>query len=112
MDLNGYFQPGQDRNFIVVDLSSDAWAVVFHEYAHLLINSNFPPMPSWFDEGFAEYCASLRVDNKQIEFGLPPEGRGDVLQTTAWMHVLDLFSVRHESRLPEDLSVSFVFVLG
>src|SRR5262249_39797244 len=61
--LAGYFQGGEDRNFIALDLSAENnWGTVFHEYAHLLINGNLPPTPLWFDEGFAEYCSSLKMD--------------------------------------------------
>ena len=65
----GFFRGGDDHNFIALDTSAgNSFEVVFHEYAHLLINGNFPPMPVWFDEGFAEYCSSLRITGKQIEY--------------------------------------------
>jgi hypothetical protein len=88
VELTGFFRGGDDRNFIALDTAApDRWGTVFHEYAHLLINSNFPPMPTWFDEGFAEYCSSLKVDKKQVRFGLRAEGRATELASTAWMHV-------------------------
>jgi hypothetical protein len=76
VEMTGFFQPGQDRNFIVLDLSAESgWGVAFHEYAHLIINGNLPPMPRWFDEGFADFCASFKVNGKQIQIGEPLEGR-------------------------------------
>jgi hypothetical protein len=96
--LDGYFQPGEDRNFIAIDLSSNNWAIVFHEYAHLLISGNLPPTPAWYDEGFAEYCSTLVIANKRIEFGHMPEERYQALASSAWMQVQDLFSVRHSSK--------------
>jgi tetratricopeptide (TPR) repeat protein len=99
VELSGFFRSGDDSNFIALDTSSPGrWGTVFHEYAHLLISSNFPPMPTWFDEGFAEYCSSLKMDRKQIQFGLSAEGRAEELASSPWMHVVDLFSVRHDSR--------------
>src|ERR1700743_2342382 len=63
---------GSDRQYIALDLSGrENWDTVFHEYAHLLINSNFPPEPVWLDEGFAEYSSSLSMDKNQIQIGLP-----------------------------------------
>ena len=39
----GLFQASQDRSFIMVDMSvEDPWRVVFHEYAHQLLNGNVP----------------------------------------------------------------------
>ena len=79
IELAGFFLgnggrggPGasEDRQYIALDLSQeDSWGTVFHEYAHLLINSNFPPSPVWFDEGFAEYCSSLKMDKKKFLWG-------------------------------------------
>jgi tetratricopeptide (TPR) repeat protein len=98
LELAGFFQGAEDRDFIALDLSSPAgWDVVFHEYAHLLINGNLPPMPVWYDEGFAEYCSSLKVDKKEIEFGLVPERLPPVLRENSWMKLVDLFSVEHNS---------------
>ena len=69
----------EDRQYILLDLSAeDNWGTVFHEYAHLLINSNVAATPLWFDEGFAEYCSSLKVNKKEIDLGL---ARPDLVET-------------------------------
>src|SRR5271155_3474528 len=65
--LAGLFQGGGDRSFIMLDMSvENPWVVVFHEYAHQLMNGNlqvgFAP---WFEEGFAEYFSSIEVDSKE-----------------------------------------------
>ena len=37
----GLFQASNDRNFIILDMTvDDPWRVVFHEYAHELLNGN------------------------------------------------------------------------
>src|SRR5205814_4604400 len=99
VEVAGYVQPGEDRNFIALDLSTEAgWEVVFHEYAHMLINGNLPEMPRWFDEGYADFCSSLRVQGKYVDIGLVPTGLGEVLINERWMNILDLFSVQPDSR--------------
>lgn len=98
VELSGLFQGGEDRNFIAMDVSSDDWGVAFHEYGHLLINGNVPPTPLWFDEGLADYLSSLKVDKKQVQFGLPVPNRVAVLGSMSWMKLLDLLSVQHDSR--------------
>lgn len=99
VELAGLFQGSSDRNFIALDLSSESgWGVVFHEYAHMLLNANIPPAPVWFDEGYAEYFSSLKVDNKDISFGLVPEHLPGVLANNVWMKSVDLFSVQHDSK--------------
>ena len=73
VELAGFYQPGEDRNFIAVDLSSnEGFRVVFHEYAHMLLNANYPPTQLWFDEGFAEYYSTIEIRNKEVEIGRPP----------------------------------------
>jgi tetratricopeptide (TPR) repeat protein len=109
IELAGFFLgdagrggPGanQERQFIALDLSQeDSWGTVFHEYAHLLINSNFPPSPVWFDEGFAEYCSSLKVDKKEIDIGLVKPELPELLSQNRWLKITDLFSVTHDSQI-------------
>jgi tetratricopeptide (TPR) repeat protein len=98
----GRGDPGanEERQYIALDLSQeDSWGTVFHEYAHLLINSNFPPSPVWFDEGFAEYCSSLKVEKKEIAIGLVKPELPELLSQSRWLHIVDLFSVSHDSQI-------------
>jgi hypothetical protein len=98
VEVDGFFQGSKDKNFVALDLSSEGgWHVVFHEYMHLLINTNMPPTPAWFDEGFADYFSTLTVNGKTIEFGNIPEGYPELLSQSRWMKTLDLFSVQHNS---------------
>src|SRR5258708_17964096 len=70
----GFFVPGEDHNFIVLNLfEQEPWRAVTHEFAHLLLNYNYPPVQGWFDEGVAEYFSSIRLDDKQVEIGGDPE---------------------------------------
>lgn len=97
----GLFQSSQDRNFILLDISAeDPWTVVFHEYAHELMNGNIKgETQPWFEEGYAEYFSTVQVDGKQIKLGYkPPPGDMEVLGSMSWMKVSDLFRVEHSSR--------------
>jgi len=96
----GLYQGGEDRNFILLDLSTyDPYSVVFHEYAHLLLNGNFPPTQPWFDEGFAEYYRSIKISGNEMVLGGTPEGTADSLRENRFFRVADLFSVAHNSSL-------------
>ncbi len=100
IEFAGYFQPGEDRNFIALDLSApNVWETVFHEYAHLLLNTNYPATQPWFDEGFAEYYSSLRFSKDQIEIGYAPLSYSILTDRPNLMPVVELFSVGHESKL-------------
>lgn len=96
----GLFQPGDDRSFILLDTSTvSPWSIVFHEYAHLLMNGNGPERTQpWFEEGFAEYFSSIEVDHKEARVGKIPEDTYRILQQNGMMPVADLFRVRQYSK--------------
>jgi hypothetical protein len=76
IDVPGFFLPGEDQNFIVLNLAEEeSWRAVAHDFAHLLLNYNYPEVQAWFDEGLAEYFASIRVDDRKYEIGGDPELR-------------------------------------
>jgi tetratricopeptide (TPR) repeat protein len=98
VSLTGFYQHADDRDFIGIDLSSnDPYGTVFHEYAHLLLRGNFPMMPLWFEEGFAEYFSTLRVANKQFELSGVPENYPALLSSSKWMPITALFSAQRNS---------------
>jgi hypothetical protein len=115
----GFFVPGQDQNFIVLNLfEEESWRAVAHDFAHLLLNYNYPPVEGWFDEGLAEYFGSIRVDNKQVEIGgdpeltnlytedllenqkenrNPPKSLTELLGGQVWLALPDLLTMKHDS---------------
>src|SRR5262244_1568818 len=99
-ELAGLFLGNADRNFILLDLSVvDPWAVVFHEYAHLLMSGNFSRhLDAWFEEGFAEYFATIEVDGKEARIGKVREETYRTLARTGLIPVADLFRVQQQSR--------------
>ncbi len=118
IDTNGFFLPGEDRNFIVLNLfEPEPWRTVAHEFAHLLMNYNYPPVEGWFDEGMAEYFGSIRVDDKRCEIGAdpelgalykedllqneqevrnPPKSLTELLSGQVWLTLPDLLTIKHD----------------
>src|SRR5438067_1444011 len=48
----GFFLAGEDRIFVVLNLfEPDSWRAIEHQFAHYLLNYNYPPTQLWFDEG-------------------------------------------------------------
>lgn len=97
--LAGLFQGGSDCSFIMLDMSvEDPWVVVFHEYAHQLMNgtlqAEFAP---WFEEGFAMYFSSIEVDNKEARVGKISHDEYVILQQLGTMKIADLFRVQQNS---------------
>lgn len=99
-EVAGLFQGGEDRTFIMLDMSVDnPWSVVFHEYAHQLMNGNLSMRTDpWFEEGFAEYFSSIEVDNKEARVGKIPGDTYRILQQMGMMRVADLLRVQQNSK--------------
>src|ERR1039457_1933825 len=119
INVPGFFVPGEDQNFIVLNLfEEESWRAVAHDFAHLLLNYNYPPVQGWFDEGLAEYFSSIRLDNKQVEIGSdpelnpvftqdllenqrevrnPPKSLTELLSGQVWLALPDLLTMKHDT---------------
>ncbi|MFZ1010338.1 MAG: tetratricopeptide repeat protein [Candidatus Sulfotelmatobacter sp.] len=95
----GLFQGGEDRSFIMLDMSlENPWVVVFHEYAHQLMNGNLPgEFAPWFEEGFAEYFSSIEVDSKEARVGKIPNYEYAILEQIGMMKIADLLRVQQNT---------------
>lgn len=73
--VTGYFQSGEDANYIVLSAESekaDTYRTIFHEYVHFLVNNEMgrTDIPPWFNEGLAEYYKMFEIqDDQKISFG-------------------------------------------
>ena len=68
--IAGYFMPGDDINYITLSTeneSNQTLTTIFHEYMHSLVDNNLGrgKVPSWFNEGLAEYYETFRMDGDQ-----------------------------------------------
>ena len=99
VQLAGLFQPGQDRCFIMLDMSvENSWNAVFHEYAHQLMNGNLTlEVDPWFEEGFAEYFSTIEVDGREARMGKIDPVTYQIVRQDGLMKVSDLFRVQHNS---------------
>lgn len=114
----GFFIPAQDRIYIVLNTSvPDCWRAVEHPLAHYFLDFNYPPTQPWFDEGFAEYFASLYFSPKKVELGSDPEltlqnasvspvaagtsantnlkSLTEILSSPVWLNLPDLLEMRN-----------------
>ncbi|MFL6300888.1 MAG: hypothetical protein ACJ71N_09815 [Terriglobales bacterium] len=99
----GFFEAGEDKNFIGIDASSEnPYAAVFHDYAHMLLDANYPRTQPWFDEGFAEYFSAAQLTNKEIAIGAAHEGYAQLLTSAQWMPLAELFKVPRGSKVYDE----------
>src|SRR5262249_54822186 len=75
----GFFARGGEKSFAVVRLdvvrrqaeagAPDGYQVVYHEYTHSLLNSNFRWLPDWLSEGLAEFFGNTQFNDNKIYLG-------------------------------------------
>ena len=100
----GYFQPGQDVNYITLklgrDLNSeqDPFNIIFHEYTHLLVKNTSGNVPVWFDEGLAEYYSTFAInDDQKVVMGRPIASHVYLLRDSKMLPLRTLFQVDQKS---------------
>ena len=100
----GYFQSGPDVNYITLELSSDSnseqdpFAIIFHEYTHLLVSNTSGNVPTWFNEGLAEYYSTFSItDDQKVVMGKPIANHVYLLRENKMLPLRTLFQVDEKS---------------
>jgi tetratricopeptide (TPR) repeat protein len=100
-NVAGYFQPGQDVNYISLTTElqgQDPYTVIFHEYVHLLIDNTIGNAPLWFNEGLAEYYSTFKIsDDQKVVLGNPIANHVFLLRENKILPLRTLFQVDHKS---------------
>ena len=95
----GYFQPGEDANYIAISAEGDdaeMYRTIFHEYVHFVIDTNFgkSEVPPWFNEGLAEYYSTFKVvDDQKVNIGLFIDDHVLMLQNSKLIPLEQLFRI-------------------
>jgi tetratricopeptide (TPR) repeat protein len=103
--IAGYFQPGEEVNYIALSTErsgQNPFETIYHEMVHLLVENNFGKWgaPPWFNEGLAEYYSTFDIDDdRKVYIGKLPEGHLYTLRNTQLIPLSTLLSVDHYSLL-------------
>ena len=96
INLAGFFQPGEDVNYIALSLDPnyrDPYSTAFHEYVHLHIRDNVPGAPLWLNEGLAELYGSLKFADNDALLGAPLNHYVRLLREQELLPLTTLFSI-------------------
>ena len=100
----GFFQPGADVNYITLKLSTDLhseqdpFTIIFHEYTHLLVRNTNRNVPTWFNEGLAEYYSTFGITGDQkVVMGRPIAGHVYRLRENRMLPLRTLFQIDQKS---------------
>jgi len=92
-----FFIPGEDSVYFVLNVSKeDSWRAISGDLAQVFLNYNYPPTQPWFDAGFAEYFASIHLDDKQGQIGGDPASFTELLNASPWLPIAELFTTHPE----------------
>src|SRR6266850_1900314 len=80
----GLYFHGWEKQYALVRLDvinsdridPDTFGVVYHEYVHSLLHLNFRWLPTWLDEGLAEFYSYTRFEGSHTYIGAPPKSMG------------------------------------
>lgn len=101
VDVGGLFMPRRDVNYILVgpETSSDALRPVFHEYAHVVVNTVAPELPVWLNEGMAESYSTFELsgDGRTFTFGRAIATHVAALSGQTWMPLKDVLATTRDS---------------
>ncbi|HEY2383797.1 MAG TPA: tetratricopeptide repeat protein [Terriglobia bacterium] len=97
-NVAGYFQSGQDMNFIALTAGTQTPRVIYHEFLHALTKDLTIKLPVWASEGLAEVYSTFEIESNGKEMLL---GRaiGEHLQTLkqSFISINALFAVTRGS---------------
>jgi tetratricopeptide (TPR) repeat protein len=98
-NIAGYFQKGQDLNYIALSADIQTPRVIYHELVHRLLSDSMSSLPPWFQEGFAECFSSVRVfgKDKKVQMGHPIGEHVALLTQRNFTPLEKLFAVTHGS---------------
>ncbi|HYJ91699.1 MAG TPA: tetratricopeptide repeat protein, partial [Pyrinomonadaceae bacterium] len=75
---------------------AEMFRTIYHEYTHFVVNTNFgkSKVPTWFNEGLAEYYSTFQVvDDQKINLGLAQENHIYLLRDSKFIPLEQLFRV-------------------
>ena len=99
VSVSGYFQAGEDVNYITLTTERGAespFRVIYHEYVHLLVNNSYgrAAVPPWFNEGLAEYYSTFDIeDDRKVHLGNLVGYHLQLLRQQRLMPLRQLFAV-------------------
>jgi tetratricopeptide (TPR) repeat protein len=111
-DVTGFFAPGANLNYILVQSGGVATdRIIFHEYAHLIVSNVMTNPPVWLNEGLAEFYSTFRLmgGGKQAQIGLAIGEHLQLLRNSGRVPLADLLKVDARSPLYNESARASVF---
>jgi len=96
----GFFLRGLGKNYIVLRLDAvgdTPYHIVYHEYAHNLMNMNYGVVPVWLSEGLAEFFGHTVINAREAVVGVRSASELALLRKTNLLALETFFAVDYSS---------------
>lgn len=96
----GWFLPGEDKVYAVIRLDAGEdgpYAIVNHEYTHMVLHLNAGALPLWMEEGLAQFYGFSSIGGKEVGLGRPDANCILRLRAGKMLPLAELFRVTHDS---------------
>lgn len=97
-NVAGYFQSGQDVDFIALTADTETPRVIYHEFVHSLTKDTTTALPLWANEGIAEVYSTFEIgsNGKEMLLGRAIAEHLQTLETRS-LPLNSLFAMDHRS---------------
>ncbi len=109
---SGLLLRNSDKNYILLQLGlpgNHPYRVIYHEYAHLILEDNFRSIPLWLNEGLAQFYANSDVSHKTVRLGLPSNQSLQLLRDNNLLPLPLLFTVTNTSPYYNESTAGTIF---
>lgn len=96
LKLGGLFLRAPDKNYALMRVDAEGehpYAVVYHEYTHLLLSKAAEWLPLWLNEGLAEFYENTDIHEKDVALGQPSPGNLELLRENRLLPLATLFTI-------------------
>ena len=97
---DGGLLPGPDKIYAFIRLDAgggNPFGIVYHEYAHMVLNLHFRSMPLWMSEGLAEFYGFSTIGEQEFRLGEPAANCILALRRRKMLPLAELFRVTYDS---------------
>jgi tetratricopeptide (TPR) repeat protein len=114
-NIAGYFQPGEEVNYITLTSEKreeDPFAVIYHEYVHQIVANTLGvgSVPPWFNEGLAEYYSTFEFrEDRKVMLGNLIERHLQLLRQSKFIPLKQLLEVNDYSLDRNNKEAKWVF---
>lgn len=98
----GWFLRTQDQDFAVLRLDvrrfdPQPYFTLHHEFVHAILHANLRNLPTWLDEGIADYYGATEIRRDRVLIGRVPPARLNHLRRSPLLPAEVFFTVDHAS---------------